>query len=164
MLELRRNRLPDGGFVTLITDITARKQTEATLREAGAMAEAAKQAMSRFVAIVSHEIRAPLNALLNSLTLLAESRLAPPQQAMVDMCRRSGDALLALVNDILEMSKKEAGQLVLRPSVFGLRQLIESTLRYSARRPRNAGSSSDCPWRAIFRMNSMPTRAASGRC
>jgi signal transduction histidine kinase/CheY-like chemotaxis protein len=128
VLELRRNRLPDGGFVTLYTDITARKQTEVTLREAGAMAEAAKQAMSRFVAIVSHEIRAPLNALLNSLTLLAESRLAATQQALVDMCRRSGDALLSLVNDILEMSKKEAGQLVLRPSVFVLRQLIESTL------------------------------------
>ena len=116
VIELRRNRLPDGGFVTLYTDITARKQTETTLRQAGAVAEAATRAMSRFVAIVSHEIRTPLNALLSSLTLLADSNLAPTQQALVDMSRQSGDALMALVNDVLEMSKMEAGQLMLRPS------------------------------------------------
>jgi signal transduction histidine kinase/DNA-binding response OmpR family regulator len=128
VLELRRNRLPDGGFVTLYTDITARKQTEATLRQAGAVAEAAARAMSRFVAIVSHEIRTPLNALLSSLTLLADSNLAPTQQALVDMSRQSGNALMALVNDVLEMSKMEAGQLMLRPSPFELRQLIESAI------------------------------------
>ena len=128
VIELRRNRLPDGGFVTLYTDITARKQTEATLRQAGAVAEAAARAMSRFVAIVSHEIRTPLNALLSSLTLLADSNLAPTQQALVDMSRQSGNALMALVNDVLEMSKMEAGQLMLRPSSFVLRELIDSAI------------------------------------
>ena len=128
VIELRRNRLPDGGFVTLYTDITARKQTEATLRQAGAVAEAAARAMSRFVAIVSHEIRTPLNALLSSLTLLADSSLAPTQQALVDLSRQSGNALMALVNDVLEMSKMEAGQLMLRPSSFRLRTLIESAI------------------------------------
>ena len=128
VIEVRRNRLPDGGFVTLYTDITARKQAETTLRQAGAVAEAATRAMSRFVAIVSHEIRTPLNALLSSLTLLADSNLAPTQQALVGMSRQSGDALMALVNDVLEMSKMEAGQLMLRPSPFVLRQLIESAL------------------------------------
>ncbi len=128
VIEVRRNRLPDGGFVTLHTDITARKQAEITLRQAGAVAEAATRAMSRFVAIVSHEIRTPLNALLSSLTLLADSNLAPTQQALVGMSRQSGDALMALVNDVLEMSKMEAGQLILRPSPFVLRQLIESAL------------------------------------
>jgi signal transduction histidine kinase/DNA-binding NarL/FixJ family response regulator len=128
VIELRRNRLPDGGFVSLYTDITARKQTETTLRQAGAVAEAATRAMSRFVAIVSHEIRTPLNALLSSLTLLADSNLAPTQQALVGMSRQSGDALMALVNDVLEMSKMEAGHLMLRPSSFVLRELIESAL------------------------------------
>ena len=128
VVELRRNRLPDGGFVSLYTDITARKQAETTLRQAGAVAEAATRAMSRFVAIVSHEIRTPLNALLSSLTLLADSNLAPTQQALVAMSRQSGDALMALVNDVLEMSKMEAGQLMLRPSVFVLRKLIESAI------------------------------------
>jgi signal transduction histidine kinase/ActR/RegA family two-component response regulator len=132
VIELRRNRLPDGGFVTLYADITARKQAENALREASALAEAANRAMSRFVAIVSHEIRAPLNALLHNLALLADSGMAVTQQVLLDMARRSGDALLALINDILEMSRMEAGQLALRPSIFALRLLIESVLEMFA--------------------------------
>ena len=132
VIELRRNRLPDGGFVTLYSDITVRKQAENALREANALAEAANKAMSRFVAIVSHEIRTPLAALLNSLALLADSGMAAAQQVLLDTARQSGDALLALINDILEMSRMEAGQLALRPSIFSLRSLIESVLEMFA--------------------------------
>jgi signal transduction histidine kinase len=128
VVELRRNRLPDGGFVTLYTDITARRESVSALREANALAEAATKAMSRFVAIVSHEIRTPLNALLNSLSLLADSGMVATQQGLLDMARQSGDALLALINDVLEMSRMEVGQLALRPSLFALRPLIESTI------------------------------------
>ncbi len=128
VVELRRNRLPDGGFVTLYSEITLRKHSENALREANTLAAAATQAMSRFVAIVSHEIRTPLNALLNSLALLADSGIANAQQVLLDMARQSGDALMALINDILEMSRMEAGQLTLRPSIFALRPLIESVL------------------------------------
>ena len=103
-------------------------QTVSALREANALAEAATRAMSRFVAIVSHEIRTPLNALLNSLSLLADSGMAATQQVLLDMARQSGDALLALINDVLEMSRMEVGQLALRPSLFALRPLIESTI------------------------------------
>jgi signal transduction histidine kinase/DNA-binding response OmpR family regulator len=126
VLELRRNRLPDGGFVTLYSDITARRESVNALRAANALAESAKTAMSRFVAIVSHEIRTPLNALLNSLNLMADSSMVGTQRVLLDVARQSGDALLALINDILEMSRMEAGQLALRPSVFALRPLIES--------------------------------------
>ena len=73
VVELRRNRLPDGGFVTLYTDITAHRKSVNALQQANALAAAATKAMSRFVAIVSHEIRTPLSALLNSLHLLADS-------------------------------------------------------------------------------------------
>ena len=128
IIELRRNHLPDGGMVTLYTDITGRKQVENTLRLARAAAEEAAAAKSRFVAIVSHEIRTPLNALLNSLLLLAEGALMPPQRALVDLARQSGDALLDLINDILDMSRLEAGQLTLRRSVFALRPLLIGTL------------------------------------
>ena len=128
VIELRRNRMPDGGFVTLYTDITARKQTENSLRHASNVAAAASRATSRFVAIVSHEIRAPLNALLNSLTLLAASGMAATQQVLLDTARQSGDALSSLINDVLEMSRMDAGQLALRPSRFHLRSLIESVI------------------------------------
>ncbi len=128
VIELRRNRLPDGGFVTLYADVTARKQDERALREASAIAEAATEAKSRFVAIVSHEIRTPLNALLSTLTLLDDVGLPPTQQALLDMSRQSGDALLGLINDILEMSRMEAGQLSLRLSVFPLRGLLDSVI------------------------------------
>jgi signal transduction histidine kinase/CheY-like chemotaxis protein len=132
VIELRRNRLPDGGFVTLYSDVTERKHVESALREARTAAENATHGMSRFVAIVSHEIRTPLNALLNTLNLLAGSGVATAQAGMVDMARRSGDALLALINDILEMSRMEAGQLALRPSVFALQPLVDSALEMFA--------------------------------
>jgi signal transduction histidine kinase/DNA-binding NarL/FixJ family response regulator len=127
-VELRRNRLPNGGFVTLYTDITFRQASMNALREANTRAEAATKAMSRFVAIVSHEIRPPLNVLLNSLSLLADSGMAATQQALIDMAHQSGDALMALINDVLDMSRIEVGQLALRPSRFALRPLIESAI------------------------------------
>jgi signal transduction histidine kinase/ActR/RegA family two-component response regulator len=128
IIELRRNHLPDGGMVTLYTDITARKQVENALRVARTAAEEASAAKARFVAIVSHEIRTPLNALLNSLLLLAEGELIPPQRALLDLARQSGDALLDLMNDILDMSRLEAGQLALRASVFALRPLLTNAV------------------------------------
>ncbi len=128
VVELRRNRLPDGGFVTLYSDITARRESVNALRQANALAEATARAMSRFVAIVSHEIRTPLNALLNGLRLLADSNLAGAHRVLVDTSRRAGEALSALINDILEMSRMEASQLALRPSIFALRPLIESAI------------------------------------
>jgi signal transduction histidine kinase/DNA-binding response OmpR family regulator len=133
VVELRRNRLPDGGFVTLYSDITAHRESVNALRRANALSEAAARAMSRFVAIVSHEIRTPLNALLNSLRLVADSDIADAHRALVETSQRAGEALSALINDILEMSRMEAGQLVLRPSIFALRPLIESaTAMFSA--------------------------------
>ena len=124
-IELRRNRLPDGGFVTLYTDITEQKRAEEALRSAQAEAEAANAAKSRFVAIVSHEIRTPLNTLLNTVRLLSDSELAPAQQSLLAVARQSGDALDGLISDILDMSQIEAGKLSIRPSLFDLRLLLE---------------------------------------
>jgi signal transduction histidine kinase/DNA-binding NarL/FixJ family response regulator len=128
IIELRRNHLPDGGMVTLYTDITARKQVENALRLARAAAEEASAARARFVAIVSHEIRTPLNALLNCLLLLAEGELIPTQRGLLDLAHQSGEALAALLNDILDMSRLEAGQLALRRSVFALRPLLTNAM------------------------------------
>jgi signal transduction histidine kinase/DNA-binding NarL/FixJ family response regulator len=127
-IELRRNYLPDGGIVTLFTDITARKQVENALRIAREAAEDAAAAKSRFTAIVSHEIRTPLSALLNSLQLLGDAPLPPPQRTLLELACQSGEALSGLINDILDMSRLEAGQLALRRSVFALRPLLNGTL------------------------------------
>jgi signal transduction histidine kinase/DNA-binding LytR/AlgR family response regulator len=124
-VELRRSALPGGGFVTLYTDITPRKQAQALQEQARQVAEQAAEAKSRFVAIVSHEIRTPLNAVLTALAMLSETRLMPAQQELADRAAQAGEALLHLLTDILEMSKMEAGQLVLRPEVFTLRPLLE---------------------------------------
>ena len=125
IIELRRNRLPDGGFVTLYTDVTEQKRAEEALRGAQAEAEAANAAKSRFVAIVSHEIRTPLNTLLNTVRLLGDSGLASAQQSLLAVARQSGEALDGLISDILDMSQLEAGKLSIRPSLFELRPLLE---------------------------------------
>lgn len=138
-LELRRNRMPGGGFVTLYSDVTVRKQAETALHEARRAAEAANEAKSRFTATVSHEIRSPLSALLGTLTLLADGDLTPPQQALVSMARQSGDALQGLINDILDLSRMEAGQLSLRPSAFDLRGLLDGVVSMFASQASDRG-------------------------
>ena len=140
-IELRRKRLPDGGFVTLYADITDRKHAEEALQTAQAEAEAANAAKSRFVAIVSHEIRTPLNALLNSIRLLSDSALTPVQQSLLTMARQSGDVLFGLINDILDMSQIEAGKLSIRPSLFNLRLVLESCLEMFEGQAREKGIS-----------------------
>ena len=127
-LELRRRALPGGGFVTLYNDITARKQAEEAMRRARETAEATTEAKSRFVATVSHEIRTPLNTLLSSLELLADAGIADPHGRLVEMARHAGEGLLSLINDILEMSKMEAGHLALRPTSFALHPMLDSVL------------------------------------
>lgn len=124
-VELRRSRLPTGGLVTLYTDISARKRAAEAQQEAIRLAGEAAEQKSRFVAIVSHEIRTPLNAVINCLGLLDESELAPAQRRLADTAREAGEALMELVNDILELSNAEAGKLELRPSVFELQPLLE---------------------------------------
>jgi signal transduction histidine kinase/HPt (histidine-containing phosphotransfer) domain-containing protein len=138
-LELRRNVLPDGGFVTLYSDITDHKQSEDDLRRARAEAEAANAAKSRFVAIVSHEIRTPLNTLLNTLRLLGDGVLSPPQRSFLALARQSGDVLFGLINDILAMSQMEAGKLVIRPSLFDLRQLLDAAAEMFAPQAQESG-------------------------
>jgi signal transduction histidine kinase/DNA-binding NarL/FixJ family response regulator/HPt (histidine-containing phosphotransfer) domain-containing protein len=124
-LELRRSALPDGGFVTLYTDITARKQAEEAQAQARRLAEEAMEQKSRFVAIVSHEIRTPLNAVVNSLALLDQSALTQAQHVLAETAKQAGEALLDLVRDILDLSRAEAGQLAIRPTVFELRPLLQ---------------------------------------
>jgi PAS domain S-box-containing protein len=94
-------------------------------------AEAANEAKSRFLAAMSHELRTPMNGILGMAGLLASSALAPEQRKWATLIRESGEALLNLLNDILDISKIEAGHFQVRPSAFDpialARQLIVSS-------------------------------------
>jgi len=139
-VELRRKPLPEGGFVTLYADITEHKRAEAALREARASAEGATAAKSRFVATVSHEIRTPLNVLLHTLRQLDDTLLPPAQRSLLVTARQSGAALSSLINDILEMSKIEAGKLAIRPSLFDVRKLLQGLAEMFERQAAERGT------------------------
>ncbi len=148
-IELRRRELPEGGFVTIYTDITDQKRVEEALRDARSAAGAATAAKQGFVTIVAREIRAPLNALSNTLALLSEGPLAPAQQSLLAEARQSGDVLSGLIDDILDLSRIETGGLAIRPSQFDLRMLIDSTIDLVATEAAERGTT--------FRLSVAPT-------
>ena len=110
--------------IALLERTLAAMSAAAMPPDADQASERKSQFVATFVATVSHEIRTPLNAVVNSLALLDQAELAPPQQRLASVARQAGDALLDLVNDILDMSQVEAGRLTLRPVVFDIRQLV----------------------------------------
>jgi signal transduction histidine kinase/FixJ family two-component response regulator/HPt (histidine-containing phosphotransfer) domain-containing protein len=133
-LELRRSPLPGGGFVTLYTDVTARKAAEAAQREARRLAEAAIEQRAQFVAMVSHEIRGLLSAVTSSFTLLDQSGLNEHQRVLASTGRQAGTELLELISDVLDLARIDAGRPTLRASDFevaevlrGVRQMFTAT-------------------------------------
>lgn len=119
------------GSLTDITERRAKQQAEQAQKAAHLAqqkAEAANQAKSQFLATMSHEIRTPMNGILGMAQLLQQGPLNGNQQAQVDRIYQSGLSLLAILNDVLDLAKVEAGQLELEQQPFALRPLLNELL------------------------------------
>jgi CheY-like chemotaxis protein/HPt (histidine-containing phosphotransfer) domain-containing protein len=109
-------------------DVTARLAAEAAMRAAKEEAEAASRARSAFLATMSHEIRTPLNGVIGMAELLAETRLDKEQTHFVTALRKSADHLLDVINDVLDISKLDAGKVELEALPFDLAEMVQHTV------------------------------------
>ncbi len=120
-------------FITIVRDITERKQAETKLKQAKLAAETAKrtadianQAKSSFLANMSHELRTPLNGILGYTQILSRDNLTERQREGIQIIHRSGEHLLTLINDVLDLSKIEAGKLDIIPTEFRFPEFLKN--------------------------------------
>ncbi len=141
ILHIHRRAMPDGGVVSLYSDITERKAAETKMEQARLQAELANRAKGNFLANMSHELRTPLNAIIGFSEVLATEILGPVadqrQLEYIKDIHSSGLLLLSIINDVLDMSKIEAGKLELARERVAVQVVIAEAVRMVSERARN---------------------------
>ncbi len=132
-LQISVNPLTDDegnvtGFIGIETDVTERRMDRLKLIQARIEAEKSNEAKSTFLSTMSHEIRTPLNGIMGMAQLLQDTKLDEHQESFLRTILTSSDNLLAIINDILDMSKIEAGAMEIERTDFDLPELVSTTL------------------------------------
>ncbi|MEY8119532.1 ATP-binding protein [Falsihalocynthiibacter sp. BN13B15] len=127
-IKLIDRRADAGDTVSLAINITETIRYEAELKEERTKAEAANRAKSAFLANMSHEIRTPMNGVVGMADILSDTPLNDEQKLYIDTIKHSGEALLVIINDILDYSKIEAEKLILQPEPFDLEKNLHEIL------------------------------------
>jgi PAS domain S-box-containing protein len=139
--------LGDNGQVEMTVaverDVTAARNYANEMARAKRAAEDGARAKSEFLATMSHEIRTPMNGVIGMTDMLESTSLTPEQHMYVGTIRSSAQALVAIINDILDMSKLEVGKMVLHPVPFDLRACVEQTVLLLGPQARSKGLSLD---------------------
>ncbi|MBD3638012.1 MAG: response regulator [Crocinitomicaceae bacterium] len=126
-------------YLIFLNDISVRLETENTLKKARELAEKSAEFKSLFLANMSHEIRTPMNAMLGFADLLKKTELNEEQQDYVEIIANSGQDLLLIINDILDLTKIEAGKLELRPRTFELSGLVNKVIKLHQNKAKEKG-------------------------
>lgn len=139
VFRVRERATPDGGVVGVHSDVTAELALQRQLQDAKEAAEGASRAKSEFLAVMSHEIRTPMNGVIGMTGLLLTTPLSEEQKHFAVTIRDSAECLLAIINDILDYSKVEAGRMDFESADFDVATLVESVVEILAPRALGKG-------------------------
>lgn len=149
-IRSRQRQSPDGGVIIVLTDITGEKEAETLLVNARDSAQLADRAKSEFLANMTHELRTPLNAVIGFAEVLRDELYGPlgsPQyNDFVADIYDSGRHLLAVIDDILDLSKIEVGRRELRPHPMDITRTIDSAVRMLVHRANSGGVTVSCAY------------------